>query len=146
MNERDEAQERIAALEAELTDAKRQLELTERSYNSDMRNALAKYDELDAENRALRDQWEELLVAISQSLEEAVEGQHFAVAQAVRGIERIAERLDTEHGLPLPEVELADDASDDEQHHGPVCWLCGASILFAGFDLCTNCERGMLDD
>lgn len=57
---------------------------------------------LEAENRALRGQWEELLVAISQSLEEAVEGQHFAVAQAVRGIERIAERLATEHGLPLP--------------------------------------------
>lgn len=50
---------------------------------------------LEAENRALRGQWEELLVAISQSLEEAVEGQHFAVAQAVRGIERIAERLAT---------------------------------------------------
>lgn len=54
VEERAGQAERIAALEVELADTKRQLELTEGSYNSDMRNAIAEHDKLQAENTALR--------------------------------------------------------------------------------------------
>jgi hypothetical protein len=106
---------RIAALAAELTDTKRQLELTERSYNSDMRNALAKHDELEAENRVLRAKEALLDDALMSAVElhcgnrsEAAIDQYEKALKALTdsGWKSAArQRLAAEHGLPLPEVE-----------------------------------------
>lgn len=93
--------QRIVALEAELADTKRHLELTEGSYNSDMRNAIAEHDRLQAKNRALRELQRTVTAFADEFDSDAYELEPLDKA-LWREVLTSLEPLAADHGLPLP--------------------------------------------